>query len=313
MATTVQPPGPTTGFVEETDEGLRVRVNYELRWLPLSVLFVDYHESVLNGDGDHPDEKGLAYQRRQDRIAKRIVRDGLNPDLFGVLIVNQREDGRYSIADGGTRYWAMEKIGLPGDTLVPCLVFDWSGADEVTNYLKLNQERAQLSQIDVFLAQLKAGQPEANAIEEILVNETGVGVSNRKNGWKAVWALTSAYHRHNLTETMVLMRRLGWLDLPRGKAQAIPVALSRLLDEKVKPEPIDVETALERWREITPESLYAQAQAAKAGYMAMQSRSVPTVIILTLLKHYNRGLRSRRIDPEQFVTRRTPAIDDGEE
>jgi hypothetical protein len=311
MATVESPAAPKwAAFVEEAPEGQRVRVNYELKWLPRSVLFVDYHEDVLNNGAG---EKGRGYQRRQNRIAKRIVKDGLNPDLFGVLIVNQREDGRYSVADGGTRYRTLEMLEVPGDTLVPCLVFGWDEPLEVTNYLKLNQERAQLSQIDIFLAKLKAKDPEALAIEDILRAETEVGVSSSKDGWKAVWAVTGAYRRHNLTETLVLMRELGWLDQPRGKSQAIPVALSRLLEEKVKPHPIKVERALEVWKNVTPVGLYAEAQEAKAGYMAMQSRSVPTVIIQALLKRYNRGLRTGRIDPEQFITKRGAAIDDDED
>lgn len=276
----------------------QIVVSYDFRWVSFSELFVDYHESVLNGDSGLHTSPTLAYQRRQDRIAAKIVNSGgINPDLFGPLIVNQRHDGTYAIVDGGTRYRALQRLNVPSKVMIPCLVFHWDNDREIRNYVALNRERTGLSQVDFFIGKVKYGDQESQEIENILVQETGHGVNARKGGWQCVNAIETAYRRGNLRQTMILLRQLGWLDKPRAKTQGIVTAVSRLLFMGA-----DEDLALKRWAQATPSSLYNAAK--EHGALATsQSRGVFRLIALQLAKMYNQKLRTtKRLDETQFLS-----------
>lgn len=264
------------------DGQLNINGRYDL--VPLDHLFVDYHEDVLNGDGLPEHSKALAYQRRQDRIAKKIVAAGVNPDLFGVLVVNTRSNGTFAVVDGGTRYRALKQLDdLPPDTLVPCLVFTWDGHREVQNYVALNKERSGLTQVDIFVAQVKYGDPVATAIDQILIEETGHGVGYRKGHWQCVDALKIAHRNQTLRNLLILMRQLGWLDEPGGKTQNFVGALNRLLTRKVDPE-----RALKVWRGLSVG--YILTEARKLHYGSGASRKVAQAVAFVLADPYNKRL-----------------------
>jgi hypothetical protein len=274
---------------EDFVEGGQIRVSYESRLIPLGQLFVDYHEDLLNGAGPGVQgSKALMYQRHQDKIAKRMIRDGIKADLFGALIVNQREDDLYAVVDGGTRYRALHGLATPADVGVPCLVFQWDPEEEIRNYVDLNQERSGLTQVDIFVAKVKYGDETATAIQKVLVEETGHGVGYKKGNWQCVNALQVAHRRGNLYRALVMMRQLGWLEMPRGKTQTMIGALDRLLQLGADPD-----VALTRWAGLTPAGLYNEA---KEHNSVVGSRSIAKTVALKLGTVYNHKKRSGRID-----------------
>ena len=283
----------------------RVEVSYEFRWIPLGQLFVDYHESVLNGDQPQ-NSITQHYQRRQERIARRIVeKEGFKPDLFGPLIVNQRRDGTYAVVDGGTRRQALLWLHVPADVKIPCLVFQWDNNQEIRNYVALNRERTGLSQVDFFIGKVKYGDEVSGAIERTLKEETGHGVHARKGGWQCVNALEAAHRRGNLRPTAILIRQLGWLELPRARTQGIVTSVSRLLFMGA-----DEEWALKRWANTTPAILYREAKM-HGDIATSQSRGVYRLVALQLVKLYNTNLRSRpRLDDTAFFPQADKDEDD---
>jgi hypothetical protein len=292
-----QPPA-WEGFVRNGD----VEVSYEFRLVPLGELVVDYHEDVMNG-GHGLKSKALAYQRKQDKIAKRIVADGLNPDLFGTLIVNHRSDGVYAICDGGTRYRALKRLDTPDETRVPCLVFEWDDNREIRNYVALNRERSGLTQVDMFVAEVKYGDEAANRIQERLIAETGHGVGYGKESWQCVHALKQADKGGRLMNVLIIMRQLGWLDQRGGRTQTTVGAIDRLM----RLSNFDMDLALQKWQGQTPTGLYeAKAQKDIAG----SSRGIARIVAMILGQLYNKRLgAARRLD----LTALAPQVDDDDE
>lgn len=297
-------------YSELLDEERRLKVSWELEWHPLHQLFVDYHEDFMNGESSHYGGALHAYQRKQEkngRVMAAMGKKGYNPDLFGVLIGTERDDGMIALCDGGTRYrylMGLVEKGLPRDTLIPVLVNHWDRQREITNYIDLNRERASLSQVDWFVAKIKVGDPKAVEINQILIEESGGGVNHKKGGWQAVAMLQHAHNRGNLRATVTMMRKLGWLELPRGKSQGMIGAMSRLLFKGAEPERI-----MATWAGQTPNKIY---QAAREFIDVGQSRAVAIGVAMYLAKLYNKGLRSRKLDLSDMVTRAEEDGDDEE-
>jgi hypothetical protein len=300
-------PEPWEEFVHDQ----RIGVDYDYELIPFGDLFVDYHESVLD-EYELPDgAKASAYQRRQDKYARKMRKEGFRPDLFGALIVNKR-NGIYAVVDGGTRFRYLESVGLPDDVKVPCLVFKWDNHREIGNYIALNRERSGLTQVDFFIARAKFGDDDAVAIEKTLIEQTGQGVHSRKGGWQAVNAIETAYRRGNLAETMAIIRQAGWLDKPRGRTQAIIAAVSRIVAE----DNFSQERALAMWKGVTPAELYGMSkEMLHAGGELAQSRSLARLVGIALIHRYNKALRKpgSRLDPTIFIPQLHTEDDDVDE
>lgn len=284
-------------------QGNQLAVNYKLELVPLNRLFVDYHESVLDGNSSEVPEnsQALGYQRLQARLATEMIRDGVKADLFGPLVVNKRRDGTHAVVDGGTRYRVLKdregKGFAPSNLKVPCLVFQWGDEQEIRNYIDLNWKRAGLSAVDFFVAKVKSGDPESVEIEEILTSETGEGIHVRKNGWQCVSAIKEAHRRKNLRQTMIMLRQLGWLGKPRGRTQVMVFSISKLLKAG-----IDERRALKVWGNLIPSGILNEAKSYKD--IALQSRGVHRVVSLHLANIYNTKLAAKnRIDITQFMSR----------
>jgi hypothetical protein len=271
----------------------RLHVSWDLQWRPLSQLFVDYHDDFLNGEGAHGGAM-LSYQRKQEttgRVMASMGKKGYKPDLFGVLIGTEREDGTIALGDGGTRYrfltGLVERGELAPDVLVPVLVNEWEPQREISNYIDLNRERASLSQVDWFVAKVKLGDKDAVDLNRILIEESGMGVGHKKGGWQAVSTLQQAFNRGNLRQTVIVLRRLGWLELPRGRSQGMIGAVSRIF---TKPG-ADMDRMLVAWDDWTPNMIH---QSARDYLQTGQSRAMAIAIAMHLGKLYNKGLRGKR-------------------
>jgi hypothetical protein len=269
-------------FIEVDDQGRRIfRVSCQLEYVRLGDLLIDYHASVLNPND--PEESILGYQRKQDRTKKRIISNGIDPDLFGALTVNHRKDGRYAVTDGGTRTRILREIGFSEDTYVPCLVYRWTDDGEIQNYVDLNQERAGLTPVDLFLARIKVRNPRALAIEKILEEETGFTVSSRD--WKCVSAINEAFDHGNLPGVMGLMNELNWTTMPSGRTQQIVGAIDRCLHAGADPK-----RALDRWENMNPALVKARAIQLKGlGDIGSGSRSIAKYYAVILGKQYDTG------------------------
>ena len=248
-------------------------------------------------------KNALAYQRKQEKYANKMVKEGINADLFGVLIVNRREDF-YAIVDGGTRYRALLRLHTPDETLVPCLVFNWDDLREIRNYVNLNRERSGLTQVDVFVAEVKYGDPDAVGIQNILIEETGAGVGRGEGHWACVAALRRAYSHNLLPNQMRMMDELGWLSMAGGRTQNTVGALTHLF---LLPN-FDLPTATKKWKGFTPQQLVQEAKQQKD--IAGASRGIARLVAMQLAGVYNKGLRANlKLD----TTRLSPRVQDDDE
>jgi hypothetical protein len=279
----------------------QLTVHYTVESLELSQLFVDYHEDILT-NGKHSDTSMmiLSYQRKQDKIADRIVRDGLNSDLFGTLTVNRRSQHRqhkYAIVDGGSRWRALGRLNAPLSLKVPCLVYNWNDLDEMKNFVKLNQERTGLTAVDLFCAKVKYMDPDATRIQQMLIRETGVGVSPKKGSWACIYTLERADRNGTLQEILRLIKQLGWLDHQRGKTQNVVGGIDIVLHQNADPE-----IALRKWRALDPTKIYNEARTLKTAGSFIGgggSRSMVKVCGAVLAAYYNKNFpigSPKRID-----------------
>jgi hypothetical protein len=277
-------------FIETDKDGTRFfHVDCDLQYIRSGDLLIDYHESVL--DGDDPEESILGYQRKQERIKQHIIANGLDPNLFGALMVNQRSGGVYAVGDGGTRLRAFREVtGSDGDEIyVLCLVFKWADQDEIQNYVTYNQERAGLTAVDLFVAKLKAGDPTATAIEKILVDETGFGISTRD--WRCVAAIRLAHKHGNLGSVMRLMHTLSWTTMQSGRTQQIVGGI----DLCAQRPPFDPKRAVERWRELNPLLVKRKSSDLKnLGDIGSGSRSIARYYAVVLGGEYDRRLQASK-------------------
>lgn len=139
---------PTTRALPSIDcSVLNASYAYKFEFLPHSQLLLD---GVDETAGRILEDQALKhYQRAQQKVTARIVKNGFDPLLFQPLIVNEREDGTYAIGDGGGRYMAIQhyidRNLLPYDVALPCLVCAISPEDEPLWFVKLNREKLKTS------------------------------------------------------------------------------------------------------------------------------------------------------------------------
>jgi len=269
---------------KDPDGGRSFLIPATLEYIEIDKLFVDYHESVLS-DEDDIEEATLAYQRKQHRVEDKIVEKGLDPNLFGALMVNERQPGQsYAITDGGTRYRAAKRLQIPGDVRIPCLVYKWKPMEEIQAYVDFNQERAGLTPVDVFMAQVKCKDAEALVIEKILMEYSGSSISARKGDWQCVNAIREAHKHGNLEMVLHIMEALNWLDAPSGRTQQVVGAIDRCLEAGA-----DSKRCIDRWKKLTPVIIKSKStQLQSLGDIGSGSRSIAKYYAIVLGAEYDR-------------------------
>lgn len=119
----------------------------------------------------------LAYQRHLTKaVVDQLVRT-FNPLAFGVIAVSERRDGSYACIDGQHRIEAvLERGGPDGDKIqVPAWIYRGLTVDqEAALFAMFNSLRNRPSPLEVFHAQLLAGDHDAVTIERVV----------RESGWE---------------------------------------------------------------------------------------------------------------------------------
>jgi hypothetical protein len=121
------------------------------------------------------------YQRPIYPTQVKKIASEFDPDLLGAIVISEREDGELYVIDGQHRLEALRTMGWE-DQLVPCLVHrNRSLEEEAKIFAETQTKRKQLRPVEVFAAQLLAGDPVAvgikHAVEEVdfVLNLTGSG------------------------------------------------------------------------------------------------------------------------------------------
>lgn len=262
----------------------KLPVSWVMEWVPLGDLSVDFYDDEL--EDLLPSQSRAHYQRNRKTVEKKILEVGYDPGLFGVLVVNRRQDGTLAVVDGGTRCRVLREMGFPLDSKVPCLISKWDIEHEVAMYLDWNTVRLGLSQVDRFIARVASKEPRAVDIENILRHETGWGI--RPGQFQCVEAIENAYRVGKLTDILAFLREMGWLHQPKGKTQHMVRTLRFFF---LLPN-FDAKRAMEKWEGLTPERI--MAASANQVFIAGQSRTVYKGAVLFLADRYNKGKRSAK-------------------
>ena len=106
------------------------------------------------------------YQRDpSSRRVERIV-SNFDPAKLGVLVVNQRREGVYAILDGQHRLSALRTLGFPDTN---CLVLTGLSIEQEADYYrKQNENQAALTNYDLYLGGIVAGDPHYLMLKDTL-------------------------------------------------------------------------------------------------------------------------------------------------
>lgn len=126
-----------------------------LDWLDKSVIDID-----------------STYQRGLDEGRVQKIVDWFTWDSFGAIVVAPAADGRYHAIDGQHRLEAAKRH--PKVSVVPAIIITATGtAAEAETFVNVNGARKNVSPLEMYWAQLAAGDPEAETVQQVC-NRAGV-------------------------------------------------------------------------------------------------------------------------------------------
>lgn len=108
-----------------------------------------------------------SYQRDlEPRKVSKIVKD-FDPDAFGTLAVSIRVDGTRAVIDGGHRTAALREMGW-NDQQVEAVVYRGLSLErEAQIFATLNSNRTKPKPVEIFRAEVLAGNPTSAAINQV--------------------------------------------------------------------------------------------------------------------------------------------------
>lgn len=215
-----------------------------------------------------------------ERHVARLV-EAFNPEALGILVVNQRKDGKLILVDGNHRVAAMKALGRKDDAVETLLFRGMDIRDEARLFASLNTQ-LQVHGTDIFRAKVIAEDPDAVKINSA-VRAAGYHVS-RGTEAKAIRAAGTLHtlHRHGVLETTLEVCAKAWPDLTEELPSLIMRGIGALLDRYPTVDRRDLARRLSarparrwmlEWREI-----------ARAS-----SQNVSKVALLNLVQTYNRN------------------------
>jgi len=234
----------------------------------------------------------VSYQRKQSiDKARSIARDFFWP-AFGVLTVSERDSGELFVLDGGHRTLAATL--RPDLRRVPCYVFSGlSRKEEARAFVAINKHRRPPSGIQVYAAQIVAGDKTAREVRDLL------------KGRDIVVKRGTGAHQLNAVQTAIRLQEGGGLEdvllfvdevWPEHDKRLIAQVLQgvhrfgRRLGAHPKLTLLDVEV-LRRFGRSSLTALLQQAMDIQRYSSQSQGYSFAEAMAL----RWNKGRRSRRI------------------
>lgn len=156
---------PIVPLGEATEAGSIAGAVGRLEIVPISKLYVDsvYQRAVSFGS-----------VRNIKRICKHF-----DWAKFLPVIVTTNADGTYSVVDGQHRTTAAATIGI---TEVPCYVLSCTAAEAAAAFAAINGNVTPVSAVDLWFAELAAGEPGAVALQRVL-DAAGVKMTRKREGF----------------------------------------------------------------------------------------------------------------------------------
>lgn len=163
------------------------------------------------------------YQRPEDekRVAKIV--STFRWDRFGAVVLAPKPDGRFNIIDGQHRARAAQMH--PEVSLIPAVIIVAKDVSaEASSFVGINAQRKNTSSLELFFAQLAAGDEDAETIRQVC-DRAGVRVpkypsaSYRPADTIAIAAVQTVIGRHGVAKARHYLEILAKADLAPIKAE----------------------------------------------------------------------------------------------
>jgi len=227
-----------------------------------------------------------AYQRTLGKQLVNQIAGEFSWYAFDPILVGKRMDRSLWVVDGQTRYAVAE---LLGHVEIATRVFDSEGKrHEAEVFLKANTKRG-VKSFDKWRAALCAEEPETVAISD-MVRKAGFAVSY-SHSWpnlRCVSKLRDAYNSGVLPECLTAIWRC-WHGNSDALSEVIMGALYMFFEHFPG---VDMYRCVDKWSKLSPTALFAESEAAKSATGGSRYRAGA----LSLMRKYNSGLRSRRLE-----------------
>ncbi|GEM_PF-899157 len=107
-----------------------------------------------------------AYQRELDEARVLRMLEWFEWKAFGAIVVAKAEDGRYHVTDGQHRLEAAKRH--PAIDVVPAVIIEAEGTSgEAENFVAINKDRRNVTPLQLYWAELAAGDPEAQTVAQV--------------------------------------------------------------------------------------------------------------------------------------------------
>lgn len=210
METTI---GPTPKAAE------RARLNGEVRASKLKRDRGKFVSEVITADHQRhstfewvPTDKLLidrSYQRTTDKSRVSVIAHSWNPDLSGVFVVSQRDNGAFYVIDGQHRHAAIQLMSNPPEMVFAEVHRGLTVAQEARLFYELDTKRAGLTTGAEFTALVTAKDPIALGIVRA-ADEVGMTVDYAKGSapgnLRAFRTLMEMYKRISHTDFVRVLR-----------------------------------------------------------------------------------------------------------
>lgn len=230
----------------------------------------------------------IRYQRNVDEKRVQVMAKNYDPSRIGVLVVAPRPHGRFVVIDGQHRRAAAALAGH-NNVATLCEVHEGlSETQEAEMFLLLNEGRKPVKIWDKYRARLIAGHRVAVEMTEI-VKSVGLSItsSSRRNGVAAIKAVEFAYHKNNLKDVLLILKK-AWPSDPAGLDGELIKAVSNfVVDFGVQDAEIDHDRLTEKLSRKAPTRVKALIDA---NVQAGLKRRYAGLIVLREL--YNTGMRA---------------------
>lgn len=188
-------------------------------------------------------DKGLididaSYQRGLDEGRVQKIVDWFAWDSFGAIVVAPAADGRYHAIDGQHRLEAAKRH--PMVSVVPAVIITATGtAAEAETFVNVNGARKNVSQLEMYWAQLAAGDPEAETVKQVcdragikLLRYPGSGGKTGPGETVAVSAVRGLIDKRGAMRGRQVLEVLAKADLRPVTAIQIKAAELLMLDQE---------------------------------------------------------------------------------
>ena len=238
------------------------------------------------------------YQRMLDADRVSRIAHNWNPDLVGIVVVNQRANERFYVVDGQHRVAAMNRLeDYPQEVL--CQVFrGLTKEEEAQLFSKLDTARANLTTGAAFKARLIGRDADAIAVYEAglasgFQMDPALGaIPGNLRCWATIEKVYRRRGKDGLQEILTILRE-AWPTERNAGSSSVITGMELFVAKYGKR--IDRKRLLIALRSTTPEVLVARARAMSQS----MSSVIGEVVAINILAAYNRNLSSNRL-PEWY-------------